>query len=111
MSSPTRLRVRLLLALGAAEVHLRLGLSVLLRLRPRGLLAALTGRPPAPEVPFAELVRIESDPVYRALFCAELNSAIESRYAAGVAVVDDVEAAADRLRSIVRLPDADERAA
>ncbi|MFG3404742.1 hypothetical protein [Streptomyces sp. NPDC048142] len=102
MSPLARLRVRLALALGAAEVRLRLRL-------PR-LTWALTRRPARPAPPFAELVRIESDPAYRALFFAELDAAIADRFAARGAVVDEIEAAADRLRALVR-PDADERAA
>ncbi|WP_308342316.1 hypothetical protein [Streptomyces sp. MW-W600-10] len=107
MSSPTRLRVRLLLAFGAAEVHLRLSFS--------GLMRVLARRPARPVAPFAELVRIESDPAYRALFFAELDEAIESRHAARMAMVEEVEVAAERLRSLIRAPDsrtdADERAA
>ncbi|MFI1223211.1 MULTISPECIES: hypothetical protein [unclassified Streptomyces] len=107
MSSPTRLRVRLLLTLGAAEVHLRLRLS--------GLVRVLARRSMRPDAPFAELVRVESDPAYRALFFAELDAAIESRHATRMAVVEEVEVAAERLRGLIRSPDsctdADERAA
>ncbi|MGW8485338.1 hypothetical protein [Streptomyces sp. NPDC055886] len=52
--------------------------------------------------PLAELVRIESDPAYRALFCAELDAAIVDRFANRAAVVAEIEAAADRLRDLIR---------
>ncbi|MFJ8404595.1 hypothetical protein ACIQ9K_29500 [Streptomyces microflavus] len=95
MSRPlARLRVRLVLALGAAEIRARLRL-------PR-LMWALTRRPGCPTSPFAELVRIESDPVYRALFCAELDAALEDRLATRTAVVDEIEAAAERLKALIR---------
>ncbi|NEB40740.1 hypothetical protein G3I54_28150 [Streptomyces sp. SID14515] len=75
----------------------------------------LARRPTRPVAPFVELVRIESDPAYRALFFAELEAAIESRYATRMAVVEEVEVAAERLRRLIRTPDsrtdADERAA
>ncbi|MCX4652217.1 hypothetical protein ACIOHB_21460 [Streptomyces microflavus] len=103
MSRPlARLRVRLVLALGAAEIRARLRL-------PR-LMWALTRRPAHPTAPFAELVRIESDPVYRALFCAELDAALEDRLATRTAVVDEIEAAAERLKALIRHGD-HERAA
>ncbi|ALU93715.1 MULTISPECIES: hypothetical protein [Streptomyces] len=51
--------------------------------------------------PLAELVRIESDPAYRALFCAELDAAIQDRFANRAAVVAEVQAAADRLRALI----------
>ncbi|MFC8696737.1 hypothetical protein ACIQEY_15545 [Streptomyces parvus] len=51
--------------------------------------------------PLAELVRIESDPAYRALFCAELDAAIQDRFANRAAVVAEVRAAADRLRALI----------
>ncbi|PSK72910.1 hypothetical protein C6W96_10145 [Streptomyces sp. CS149] len=51
--------------------------------------------------PLAELVRIESDPAYRALFCAELDAAILNRFANRAAVVAEVQAAADRLRALL----------
>ncbi|MFJ7331240.1 hypothetical protein ACIQVN_34020 [Streptomyces cyaneofuscatus] len=89
-----RLRVRLALLLGAAEIHLRLRL-------PR-LMWALTRRPAAaPTAPFAELVRIESDPVYRALFCAELDAALDDRLATRTAMVEEIEAAAERLKALI----------
>ncbi|MEU4175052.1 hypothetical protein [Streptomyces sp. NPDC026589] len=53
--------------------------------------------------PLAELVRIESDPAYRALFWAELDVAVQERFASRAAVVADVEAAAERLRELIRL--------
>lgn len=89
-----RVRVRLVLALGAAEIRARLRL-------PR-LMWALTRRPAHPTAPFAELVRIESDPAYRALFCAELDAALEERLATRTAVVDEIEAAAERLKALIR---------
>ncbi|QWQ43756.1 hypothetical protein KME66_24350 [Streptomyces sp. YPW6] len=51
--------------------------------------------------PLAELVRIESAPAYRALFCAELDAAILDRFANRAAVVAEVQAAADRLRALI----------
>ncbi|MFI7894411.1 hypothetical protein [Streptomyces sp. Cmuel-A718b] len=51
--------------------------------------------------PLAELVRIESDPAYRALFCAELDAAIQDRFANRAAVVAEVQAAADQLRALI----------
>ncbi|WP_433403092.1 hypothetical protein [Streptomyces sp. CA-146814] len=103
MSRPlARLRVRLALVLGAAEIRLRLRL-------PR-LMWALTRHPADRESPFAELVRIESDPAYRALFCAELDAAIADRDATRTAVVAEIEAAAEQLRGLVR-PGDHERAA
>ncbi|MFE2976656.1 hypothetical protein [Streptomyces sp. NPDC059258] len=51
--------------------------------------------------PLAELVRIESDPAYRALFCAELDAAIVDLFANRAAVVAEVRAAADLLRALV----------
>ncbi|MFK0186547.1 hypothetical protein ACIQV1_20300 [Streptomyces rubiginosohelvolus] len=51
--------------------------------------------------PLAELVRIEADPAYRALFCAELDAAIQDRFANRAAVVAEVQAAADRLRALI----------
>ncbi|MGW1205433.1 hypothetical protein [Streptomyces cyaneofuscatus] len=103
MSSPlARLRVRGALALGAAEIHLRLRL-------PR-LMWALTRRPAVRESPFAELVRIESDPAYRALFFAELDAALHDQIATRTAVVEEIEAAAERLKALIRHGD-HERAA
>ncbi|MGK3089063.1 hypothetical protein ACG93S_04215 [Streptomyces sp. WAC01490] len=93
----TRLRVRFTLALGAAEIHLRLRL-------PR-LMYALTRRPATPTAPFAELVRIESDPAYRALFCAGLDAALHDRLATRTAVVAEIEAAAEQLRDLVQRGD------
>ncbi|XQE82125.1 hypothetical protein ACN24L_28550 [Streptomyces microflavus] len=93
MSSPlARLRVRGTLALGAAEIHLRIRL-------PR-LMWALTRRPATP--PFTELVRIETDPAYRALFCAELEAALEDRLATRTAAVEEIESAAERLKALIR---------
>ncbi|MGW3832860.1 hypothetical protein [Streptomyces microflavus] len=89
-----RVRGRLVLALGAAEIRARLRL-------PR-LMWALTRRAAQPDSPLAELVRIESDPAYRALFCAELDAALEERLATRIAVVKEVEAAAERLRALIR---------
>ncbi|MFE2289930.1 hypothetical protein [Streptomyces sp. NPDC059452] len=94
MSALARLRVRLALALGAVEVRLRLRF-------PR-LMWALAPGPAEPVVPFAELQRIEADPAYRALFLARLNAAITDRDAEREAVVHAIEAAADRLRALIR---------
>ncbi|XMN09150.1 hypothetical protein ACK8N7_25490 [Streptomyces griseobrunneus] len=95
MNHPLALfQVRLVLALGAAEIRARLRL-------PR-LMWALTRRPARPAAPFAELVRIESDPAYRALFFAELDVALEERLATRTAVVDEIEAAAERLKALIR---------
>ncbi|WP_432005177.1 hypothetical protein [Streptomyces parvus] len=57
--------------------------------------------PQQPAHPLAELVRIESDPAYRALFCAELDAAIQDRFANRAAVVAEVQAAAARLRALI----------
>ncbi|MFH8372519.1 hypothetical protein ACH4A7_03120 [Streptomyces cyaneofuscatus] len=96
MNSPlARLRVRLALALGAAEIRLRLRL-------PR-LMWALTRRPTERESPYAELVRIEADPAYRALFFARLDAVLEDRLATRrTAVVEEIEAAAARLKALIR---------
>ncbi|MEU0358296.1 hypothetical protein [Streptomyces cyaneofuscatus] len=103
MSSPlARLRVRGSLALGAAEIRLRLRL-------PR-LMWALTWRPADRESPFAELVRIGADPAYRALFFAGLDAALEDRLATRTAVVEEIETAAARLKALIR-PGDHERAA
>lgn len=72
------------------------------RLRLSRLLRALTRCPQGPAAPFAELVSIESDPAYRALFCAELDAALHDRLATRTAVVEEIEAAADRLRTLIR---------
>ncbi|MFD5900502.1 hypothetical protein ACFWHG_03260 [Streptomyces microflavus] len=101
-SAFTRLRVRLALALGAAEIRLRLRL-------PR-LMWALTRHPADHESPFAELLRIESDPAYRALFFAGLDAALEDRLATRTAVVEEIEKAAARLKALIR-PGDHERAA
>ncbi|MFF2534004.1 hypothetical protein [Streptomyces cyaneofuscatus] len=88
------LRVRLVLLLGAAEIHLRLRV-------PR-LMWALTRRPADRESPFAELVRIEADPAYRALFFAGLDAALEDRLTTRTAVVEEIETAATRLKALIR---------
>lgn len=103
MNPLARLRVRLVLLLGAAEIHLRLRL-------PR-LTWALTRRSRHPARPFDELVRIESDPAYRALFFTELNAALSERLATHTAVVEEIEAAADRLRDLITDSGDHERAA
>ncbi|MEV4878519.1 hypothetical protein [Streptomyces cyaneofuscatus] len=82
-SAFTRLRVRLALALGAAK-------------------ARLIRQPARPTAPFAELVRIESDPAYRALFYAELDAALHDRLATRTAVVEEIEVAAERLKALIR---------
>lgn len=87
------LRARLAPLLGAAEIHLRLRL-------PR-LTWALTRRSHHPARPFDELVRIESDPAYRALFFAELDAALGERLAAHTAALEEIEAAADRPRDLL----------
>ncbi|MFF3086343.1 hypothetical protein ACFVRB_15035 [Streptomyces nojiriensis] len=84
--------VRLALAVGAVEVHLRSRF-------PR-IMWALTPRRPEPAAPFAELQRIEMDPEYRARYLAELNALI----------VQNGEAAVSELRQAIR-PDTAERAA
>ncbi|MFE7366396.1 hypothetical protein [Streptomyces anulatus] len=96
-SAFTRLRVRLTLALGAAEIRLRLRL-------PR-LMYTLTRRPTERESPYAELVRIEADPAYRALFFAGLDAALEDRLATRTAVVAEIEAATEQLRDLVQRSD------
>ncbi|MEW1610770.1 MULTISPECIES: hypothetical protein [unclassified Streptomyces] len=88
-----RLRVRLTLALGAAEIRLRLRL-------PR-LMWALTRHPATPTAPFAELVRIEADPAYRALFFTGLDAALEDRLATRTAVVAEIEVAAEQLKALI----------
>ncbi|MFD4141589.1 hypothetical protein [Streptomyces sp. NPDC058572] len=100
------LPVQLVLAMGAAEVHLRHSF-------PR-IMWALTPHPPEGDQPFADLQRIESDPAYRALFLAGLDAAIAERNAEHVAelnaFVDVVKEAAGELRNLVG-PDNGERAA
>ncbi|MYR95558.1 hypothetical protein GTW60_18465 [Streptomyces sp. SID4937] len=66
---------------------------------------AFTRRPATPAAPFAELVRIEADPAYRALFFAELDAALEDRLATRTAVVAEIEAAAEQLRNLVQRSD------
>ncbi|MFF3097091.1 hypothetical protein [Streptomyces cyaneofuscatus] len=101
-SAFTRLRVRLALTLGSAEIRLRLRL-------PR-LMWVLTRRPAERESPFAELVRIESDPAYRALFIAGLDAALEDQLTTRTAVMEEIETAAARLKALIR-PGDHERAA
>ncbi|MFJ7187659.1 hypothetical protein [Streptomyces bacillaris] len=87
--------------------------DLLTRLRDRltRLAHALT-RPHQPASPLDELVRIESDPAYRALFFAQLDAALDERHtAAQTAVVEEIEAAAERLRALIRSPGDHERAA
>ncbi|MEU4918943.1 hypothetical protein AB0G29_06175 [Streptomyces parvus] len=88
-----RPRARLALAAGAAEVWLRLRF-------PRLMWALASPRFERDE-PFAELVRIESDPVYRALFFAELDAALIDRDAERHAMVHEIGRAADVLRAWV----------
>ncbi|MGW5292239.1 hypothetical protein [Streptomyces bacillaris] len=65
-----------------------------------------------PVSPLDELVRIETDPAYRALFFAQLDAALDNRHAAEQsAVVEEIEAAAERLRALIRSPGDHERAA
>ncbi|MFD3414353.1 hypothetical protein [Streptomyces cyaneofuscatus] len=80
------------------------------RVRVARLTWARTRHRSAPEAPFAELRRIESDPAYRALFLAQLDEAITDRDAEREAVLHAIEAAADRLRRLVG-PGDGERAA
>lgn len=87
-----RVPVRLALAVGAAEVHLRHRFPRLVR--------ALTPYSPARDEPFAELQRLEGDPAFRALFRAELD----------MLIVQNAEAAVLDLRNAIR-PDSEERAA
>ncbi|WP_217689194.1 hypothetical protein [Streptomyces sp. CAI-155] len=62
--------------------------------------------------PFEELVRIETDPVYRALFFAQLDAALDDRHAAEqTTAVEEIKAAAERLRALIRSPGDHERAA
>ncbi|MEW1628456.1 hypothetical protein AB0387_13715 [Streptomyces sp. NPDC089173] len=79
-----------------------MSLSVRVRGRLARLTRALVRRRDECEAPFAELRRIESDPVYRALFLAELEAAIADREAEREAVLVEVAAAADRLRRLLR---------
>ncbi|WP_112490339.1 hypothetical protein [Streptomyces bacillaris] len=58
--------------------------------------------------PLGELVRIETDPAYRALFLAQLDAALDAHHTAAVA---EIEAAAERLRALLRSPADHERAA
>ncbi|MDX2403728.1 hypothetical protein NJO91_11375 [Streptomyces microflavus] len=82
-SASTRLRARLALARGAAKVR-------------------LIRQPARPTPPFTELVRIETGPAYRALFCAELDAALEDRLATRTAAVEEIESAAERLKALIR---------
>ncbi|MFF2715768.1 hypothetical protein [Streptomyces sp. NPDC058011] len=79
-----------------------MSLSVRVRGRLARLTRALVRRRDECEAPFAELRRTESDPVYRALFLAELEAAIADREAEREAVLVEVAAAADRLRRLLR---------
>ncbi|WP_240676739.1 hypothetical protein [Streptomyces sp. B27] len=78
------------------------------RLRER-LARALT-RPGRPVPLLDELVRIETDPAYRALFLAQLDAALDERHtaaqttAAQTTVAEEIDAAADRLRALIRSP-------
>ncbi|RST19803.1 hypothetical protein EF908_31190 [Streptomyces sp. WAC04770] len=87
--------------------------SLRTRLRDRlARLARALTRAHRPCSPFEELVRIESDPAYRALFFAQLDAALDERHAAAqTAVVEEIEAAAERLRALVHSPGDHERAA
>ncbi|GGU56507.1 hypothetical protein ACFWGE_10375 [Streptomyces bacillaris] len=82
-----------------------------LRQRLTRLARALT-RTHRPCSPFEELVRIETDPVYRALFFAQLDAALDERHAAAqTTAVEEIKAAAERLRALIRSPGDHERAA
>ncbi|WP_413927885.1 hypothetical protein [Kitasatospora albolonga] len=72
-------------------------MEILLRLRFPRIMWALTPRPPEQDRPFAELVRIESVSAYRALFCAELDTAITDQ-AAEHKAADEPHAAGGALR-------------
>ncbi|MDI7786651.1 MULTISPECIES: hypothetical protein [Streptomyces] len=87
--------------------------SLRTRLRDRlARIARALTRAHRPCSPFEELVRIESDPAYRALFFAQLDAALDERHAAEqAAVVEEIEAAAERLRALIRSPGDHERAA
>lgn len=94
------LPARLALAVGAAEIRLRLRF-------PR-LMWWMTSRRPEPPGPFAELQRIKVDPAYRTLFLAELDTAVSDRLAQRAATADKGSRAAELLRTCV---DDDGRAA
>ncbi|WP_254870588.1 hypothetical protein [Streptomyces sp. KAI-26] len=65
-----------------------------------------------PVSPLDELVRIETDPAYRALFFAQLDAALDDRHAAEqTTAVEEIKAAAERLRALIRSPGDHERAA
>lgn len=89
----THLRTRVTLAVDAAAVRLRA--------RFPSFVSALAPRRPALDEPFAELQRIEVDPAYRALFLAELNTAISDRMTQRAEMVAEVEWAAEVLRAWV----------
>lgn len=84
--------VRLALAVGAAEHRLHQRFPRLGRV--------LVRSSPARAAPFEELLRLETDPAFRALFRAEL----------GTAIVWNAEAAVTELQHAIR-PDSEERAA
>ncbi|WP_432009474.1 hypothetical protein [Streptomyces bacillaris] len=82
-----------------------------LRQRLTRIARALT-RTHRPVSPLDELVRIETDPAYRALFLAQLDAALDERHAAEqTTVVEEIKAAAERLRALIRSPGDHERAA
>ncbi|WAE65987.1 hypothetical protein OUQ49_09615 [Streptomyces cavourensis] len=87
--------------------------SLRTRLRDRlARIARALTRTHRPCSPFEELVRIESDPVYRALFLAQLDAALDERHAAAqTTAVEEIKAAAERLRALIRSPGDHERAA
>ncbi|MCR8946532.1 hypothetical protein NW249_30985 [Streptomyces sp. OUCMDZ-4982] len=87
--------------------------SLRTRLRDRlARIARALTRAHRPCSPFEELVRIESDPAYRALFFAQLDAALDERHAAEqAAAVKEIEAAAERLRALIPSPGDHERAA
>lgn len=84
--------VRLALAVGAAEHRVHQYFPQLIRV--------LTRSSPARAAPFEELLRLETDPAFRALFRTELDTAI----------VRNAQAALLDLRHAIR-PDSEERAA
>ncbi|MEK8144491.1 hypothetical protein NKH18_30280 [Streptomyces sp. M10(2022)] len=78
----------------AVEVHSRQRFS--------RIVAPVTLHPPERDESFAELQRVESDLTYRALFLSELNAAMVQREAELYVFAAGVEAAAGRLRNLVR---------
>ncbi|MFJ6463899.1 hypothetical protein ACIQM0_23190 [Streptomyces sp. NPDC091387] len=97
----TRLRVRLFLAAGAAEIRLRNRL-------PR-FLDAITPHRHRPDGLVAELDCVASDPETRALFRAELDRAIAEYLADAADLTAFMEAAAAAIKAVIE-PRAGQRA-